>query len=166
MTKPLKTRADLTDRERLLAETCVHEAGHAIAGVLLGRRLRAATVTGGLKAGQIRGLTTLDPLPPGREPEVAFTGPWAQVRWRHDRTPTQREVYAVLALNRDGDDAVLLASGGTSAGAAIVPTLQRDWPAICTLAGAICSNIVARHTIVCAALGLSTDPATAAHQLA
>jgi hypothetical protein len=44
--------------------------------------------------------------------------------------------------------------------------MERCWPAIGRLAATICSDTVARHADVTAALGLSTDPATAAHELA
>ena len=57
-------------------------------------------------------------------------------------------------------------TGGTVAGARVAPLIERCWPAICKLAGKIYSDIVARHAAVAAALGLSADPATAAHQLA
>ena len=57
-------------------------------------------------------------------------------------------------------------TGGTVAGCRVAPLIERCWPAICKLAGKIYSDIVARHAAVAAALGLSADPATAAHQLA
>lgn len=58
--------------------------------------LRFPTVSGALKAGKITGLTTFDVMPRASEPEVAYSGVWAQARWCHDRRPTQREVYSVL----------------------------------------------------------------------
>ena len=66
----------------------------------------------------------------------------------------------------NGGDGGTGGTGGTVAGARVAPLIERCWPAICKLAGKIYSDIVARHAAVAAALGLSADPATAAHQLA
>jgi len=104
-------------------------------------------------------------MPAGRDPEVAYAGVWAQARWRHDRRPTQAELFAILAINRDGDDQVLLASGGTAAGAAIMPMIERCWGPICAVAGKICASGHVRHRDVLEALGSSSDGPTAALQL-
>lgn len=90
------TKADLTPREREIIETCFHEAGHATMAVVLGGVLRSAVVSGGLRKGTIYGLTNVEEMPEGREPEVAYAGPWAQARWRHGRRAGLREVYAIL----------------------------------------------------------------------
>ncbi len=75
----------LMPRERELCETCMHEAGHAVAAVALGGTLRSAVVSGGLRHGEITGLTTVAAMPTGREPKVAFAGVWAQACWRYGR---------------------------------------------------------------------------------
>ena len=48
----------------------------------------------------------------------------------------------------------------------MVPLIERCRPAICKIAGHICSNTIARHADVTKALGLSVDPDTAAIELA
>lgn len=160
------TRESLTDRERLLAELCVHEAAHAVAGVVLGGVLRAASVTGGLHAGELRGRTTFESLPSGAEAQTAYAGPWAAVRWLHGRRPTQAELYAAIAQGHDSDGAVLSAAGGTAAGAPVVPLIERLWPQVRHLAGNIAGQTTVRHSDVLGALGLSADPATSSLALA
>ena len=59
--------------------------------------LLSATVTGYDGSGAIRGRTTLDAAPPGREPEIAYAGPWCAARWRVDARPTQADILAVRA---------------------------------------------------------------------
>ena len=149
------TRADLSPRERELAESCFHEGGHAVAAVALAGTLRSAIVSGGLRRGEITGLTTLDVLPPSREPEVAYSGVWAQACWRHGRRPSQAEVYGVLDGTSRKDRAMLSAAGGIVAGAGITPLLMRCWPAICAVAAKLWRDSEIGHADVCAALGLT-----------
>ncbi|MCV7090076.1 hypothetical protein [Mycobacterium interjectum] len=147
-------RSEFSTRELRFAELCIHESAHGLAGVVLGGRLRAASVTGLKTGGPFRALTTLDPMPLGHDPEVALAGPWSQLRWRHDRRPTQAELYRILEVNRHGDHAVLLAAGGTAAGSGVIPLLERCWGPICQLASKIATTTVVRHADVCAALGI------------
>lgn len=151
------SRSEFSPRELELAETCVHEAGHAIASTLYGGHVRSASVAGGLKAGAIRGLTTIDPMPEGRDAEIAYAGVWAQARWRHDRRPTQAEVHLVLDGSGRGDRAVLCAAGGMSRGAAVTPLLERCWDAVCTVAAKIATDNAVRHSDVCAALRIPVN---------
>jgi hypothetical protein len=124
-------------------------------------------VTGGIAAGTIiRGSTTFTDLPIGRDAECAFAGPWATARWRAGRRPRQAQVYAVLSGSGRADERLLLDHGGTATGAAVIPLLERCWPAIRALAARIAEHSSVRHDDVCAALGLSTDPATMAVGLA
>lgn len=161
------TRELMTGRERELAELCMHEAGHAVAGVLLGGVLAAATRTSWEGTAPIAGRTTFELLPPAVEPQVAYAGVWAQACWRNGgRRPTRAQVFGVLAGTGHQDDRVLLASGGTAAASAVVPLVERCWLAVCTLAGKIAGDRVARHPDVSEALGLSADPVTAGVQLA
>lgn len=66
--------------------------------MVCGGVLAAAVVSGGLRYGEITGLTTVEKMPPGREPEVAFAGVWAQACWRYGRRPSQREMYGCAPL--------------------------------------------------------------------
>lgn len=154
VTRRIRSRDDLSERERKLAELCIHEAAHAVAGVVYGGRLRAASVTGGFTAGPLRGRTTFDSMPPGRECEVAYAGVWGTARWRADRTPLLSEVYRVLDGAGRQDRAVLSAAGGPARGASVAALIERCWPSVRTLAGKICSAKVVRHTDVCTALGI------------
>ena len=89
------TRVHFTPRERELADTCFHEAGHAVAAMVLGGTLRSSVVSGGLRHGTIDGLITVE-MPPRPRAGVGLCQGLAQACWRHGRRPSQREVYAVL----------------------------------------------------------------------
>ena len=120
-------------------------------------------MSGGLRHGEMAGLTTLDVLPPGRQPEVAFAGVWAQACWRHGRRPSQREMYGVFDGTGRKDRTMLCAAGGgTATGVGITPMLERCWPAICAVAARLFSHSQVSHDEVTKALGLSVDPDTAA----
>jgi hypothetical protein len=127
------TRADFTDRERELADTCFHEAGHAVACTVLGGRIAGAVIFGDTD-GALRGKTVYRDLPEGAWPSIVYGGPWAEARWRAGRRPTLAQVFDVLDSTARTDRAELLASGGTAAGAGIDQLLERCWSAICELA--------------------------------
>ncbi|MCV7368529.1 hypothetical protein CRI77_22420 [Mycolicibacterium duvalii] len=162
--RPL-TRADLTDRERQHLELCIHEAGHAVAGVVLGAQLRNAVVIDGKVTG-VEGLATFADRPQGRDPEIAYAGPWAQARWRAGRRPTQREVYAVLDGGGRRDCGVLTASGGTHSGHFVQPVIERCWPAVIRVAQQLYRTGEALHTDVCAALDITDGGGPTSSQLA
>ena len=61
---------------------------------------------------------------------------------------------------------MLLASGGTAAGAEVVPLLERCLPAISGVAARLWSDNAVTHADVWQELGLSTDPATRGVELA
>ncbi|MGE5693950.1 MAG: hypothetical protein ACM4D3_01565 [Candidatus Sericytochromatia bacterium] len=132
----------------------------------VGGVLQSAVVSGGLRHGEISGLTTVDVMPPGHEPEVAFAGVWAQACWRHGRRPSQREMYGMLDGTGCKDRNMLSAAGGTAAGVGIVPLLERCWPTICEVATQLFGHSQVSHDDVTKALGLSVDPNTAAIELA
>jgi hypothetical protein len=160
------TLADLTKAERERVDLAFHEAGHAIAGVLLGGQLRCAVVGDGRVFGPT-GLTRFDHLPASHDATVAYAGPWAQARWTTGRRPTMRDLYAHMACTRhDSDAAVLRRSGGTSAAAEVVPLLERCWPSVVKLAVQVFRGGEVSHPDVVAALRLSRDPATRAFELA
>lgn len=161
------TLADITFSEREHLELCVHEAGHAVAGVVLGGQLRSAVVTRSRVWGT-QGLTTLAPdgLPPGREPEIAYAGPWSTARWRAGRSPTQRQVLAVLGGSGCKDDRALLASGGTHLGHGIKPLIERAWPAVIRVAQQLHRSGEATQNDVLAALGVDDGGGPGSSQLA
>lgn len=170
MTRPRRgplTVADLTAREREHLELCVHEAGHAVAAVALGAQLRSAVVTRSRVTGT-EGLTTLTPdgLPPGREPEIAYAGPWSQARWRAGRSPNQRQMLAVLGGSGYKDERALIASGGTYLGAGIKPLLERCWPAVVRVAQQLHKGGEVTEADVLAALGVTDGGGRTSAQLA
>lgn len=157
---PMSTLEEIIRSERRRYELAVHEAGHAVAGVVLGGQLLRAEIT------DQTGLTSFEPdtFPPGRTAAIAYAGPWSELRGIHRRPPTLRELYAVLCSSRDQD--ALCAAGGTVAGRDVVPLLSRCWDAIDTLAGKLNRTSCVTHRDVCDALGLSRDSASRAVELA
>lgn len=159
------TLADITFAEREHLELCVHEAAHAVVGVTLGAELRNAVVTRSRVWG-VNGLTTFSDRPHGRDPEIAYAGPWSQARWRANRRPTQREVFAVLGYHDRRDDAALIAAGGTHLGTGITPLLERYWPAVIRTAQQLHKDGEVTQAGVLAALGVDDGGGPTSVQLA
>ncbi|MCH9735715.1 MAG: hypothetical protein K0U78_14385 [Actinomycetia bacterium] len=158
------TLADLTELERDRLAVAVHEAGHAVAATLLGGRISMACV--GTFGGYALGETRHSHVPAGAEPSILFAGPWAEARWLTGRRPTPRDMYRVLDGHGCRDYTALQASGGTAAASSVAVLLERCWPSVIELAKRLWHPGIARHTEVCAALGLSSDPDTRAVELA
>lgn len=167
MTRPKRplTLADLTPREREHLELCVHEAGHAVAGVVLGGQLHNAVVTSSRIWG-VNGLTKFSDRPHGRDPEIAYAGPWSQARWRAGRRPTQRELFTVLKAGGHKDEQALIASGGTHLGLSVVPLMERAWPAVVRVAQQLHRSGEVTQADVLAALGISDGGGRTSAQLA
>ncbi|MCP9271148.1 hypothetical protein [Mycolicibacterium arenosum] len=167
--KPPLTLATITPRERHHLETCVHEAAHAVLGVTFGGQLRSAAVSNSRVWG-VEGLASFADTPHGRDPEIAYAGPWAQAKFRaggRDNRPTQRQVLAIL--NRGGgykDDRMLIASGGTHLGHFVTPLIERTWPAVMRVARRLYDTGEATHADVCAALGITDGGGPTSAQLA
>lgn len=157
--------ADITAREREHLELCIHEGAHAVATVALGGVLRSAVVSNSRVTG-LQGLTTVADMPHGREPEIAYSGPWAQARWRAGRRPTQREVFGILSRGGWKDDKTLIAAGGTYLGTAVVPLVERAWPAVVRVAQQLHKSGEATQEDVLAALGISDGGGLTSAQLA
>lgn len=139
----------LTEAELDRLSTAFHEAGHAVATVILGGRVHAATISGEHPH------TEYDPLP-GLDAGIVYAGPWAQARWTLGRAPGPADMRRALARH-SADDRTLCAAGGPHQGAHIVPLLERCWPAVKTLAKGLYFTGTATHTDACAALGLTDD---------
>ncbi|MDV3291915.1 hypothetical protein [Mycobacterium avium] len=148
------TLADITAREREHLELAIHEASHAVAGVVLGAQLRNAVVVNSRVTG-LQGLTTFSDRPHGRDSEIAYAGPWAQARFRAGRRPTQRDVFNVLSRGGWKDDRALIAAGGTHLGTAVVPLVERCWPAVVRVAQQLHRSGEAHQEDVLAALGVT-----------
>lgn len=160
------TLDDLTPRERQHLETCIHEAGHAVAATLLGGRIHAAAVGGGATFG-VLGKTVHDDVPGGSWASIVYAGPWAQARWRAGQRPTQREIYRVLDTTAQHDYRVLLASGGRQAvDQRLTNLLTRCWPGVVRVAQKLHRDGEATHADVLAALGITDGGGPGSVQLA
>ncbi|BDB41984.1 hypothetical protein Mkiyose1088_13920 [Mycobacterium kiyosense] len=159
------TLADITAGQRAHLETCIHEAGHAVAGVVLGAELRNAVVVSSKVTGT-EGLTTFSDRPHGTDALIAHAGPWAQARWLAGRRPTQREFYAVLDTTGHKDSRVLTASGGMHTGADVVPLLTWCWPAVARTATQLHRTGEVYQADVLAALGITDGGGMTSVQLA
>ncbi|OBJ46854.1 hypothetical protein A5630_10900 [Mycolicibacterium mucogenicum] len=155
------------DRERLAV--CVHEAGHAVAGVVLGAELSTVVVPpkGMPLAGGLKGQARFFDCPEHVQPLVSYAGPWAQAKFAagHQR-PTMRDFNAVLDTAGCHDARALTAAGGIHEGAGAQSILDRCWPAVQTLARQLYSDWEASHLDVCAALGITDGGGYYSRQLA
>ena len=178
--RPMRDRNTMTSLPPLLAalrrhelsriETAYHEAAHAVAGVLHGGRLTAATITEGKRKGATfsspSGLTTFASLPSTRHAPVSYAGVWGQARARAGgRRPGRRELFAVLESTGCKDREVLTAAGGPDAGESVVPLLETCWPSVAELAAKLHRHGKVSHSDVLAALRLSDDAGTRSIEL-
>jgi hypothetical protein len=148
------TVADLTAHEFEQLGLCLHEAGHAVAGVLHGGYLRGARVN----LDTLNGAATFDALSVARHPVVAYAGPWAAARWAVGgrRQPTAQEIWRVLEGGGCKDYKAMVASGATSADIdpAALALLDRCWPAVVDVAKQLHRSGNAIHGDVTRALGI------------
>lgn len=121
---------------------------------MLGGQLHSAVVTRS-RVHDDSGLTTFADRPPGRDPEIAYAGPWAEARFAAGGRPTRQQVMEVLASTGHRDDRLLLASGGLHAGHNITRLLDRTWPAVIRVAQQLWSTGEATHDDVLKALGIT-----------
>lgn len=160
------TLADTTAKEREYLEVCMHEAGHAVAAVALGGVIRNAVVVEGRVTGR-QGLTTVNDMPHGRDPEIAYAGPFAAGKFRaRGRRPTQREMFAVMTGGGRGDAAVLSLAGGEHLGHSIKPLLDRCWPAVIRVGQQLCLVGEVFQEDILLALGISDGGGRTSAQLA
>lgn len=149
----------LSDAELSRLTTAFHEAGHAVAAVVLGGRVHRVTVDGEHPH------TEYDLLPAGTDAAVSYAGPWAEARWTLGRTPGPADMHRALATHR-ADDRALCAAGGPSEGTGVVGLLERCWPAVKELTTRLYFDGQVDHADVCAALGLTDDGGPASLGLA
>lgn len=155
--RPL-TLADLSEGQRSHVETCVHEAGHAVAGVVLGARLRSAAVSLSRVDG-LAGLTSFDHRdhPQWHDPAIAYAGGYAQARFRAGghRQPTARALSAVFSTSGCHDAAMMSLAGGTHLGHGARNLVDRCWPAVIRVAQHLHREREARHADILAALNVT-----------
>lgn len=161
-----RDRDGLTDEDRELLETAVHEAGHAVAAVALGGRISHGYVLPlSRRTGEITGQVVMDGMPVGdATAEIAFAGPLAQARFRAGGHPPSQVMSAVLASAGRLDRRMCDSAGRD--GSSVTGLIDRCWPAVITVAKALVSTGEIRHEDVTAALGLSEDPARHPFELA
>ncbi len=139
----------LSERELDRLATAFHEAGHAVAAVVLGGRVHPVLVDDHPR-------TEFTTLPAGTTSAVALAGPWSEARWTNGRVPGPADVRAALSRN-GSDDQALCAAGGPHQGAFVVPLLERCWPAVKVLTKTLYFNGRGGHADVTAALGLPDE---------
>ncbi|OBB21318.1 hypothetical protein A5761_03045 [Mycolicibacterium setense] len=166
MTKTTKTAkrpltlADLTDGEKLHLRACIHEAGHAVVGAMLGGEISTALVSNSRVNG-LEGFVSWDRLPDHIDARVSYAGMAAEGRWLYGPRPTARQLRELQAYNgRDGErlcaSAVrdMHANPTAEARMAVPPLLNRTWGAVVKVAQQLHASGEATHEDVCAALGL------------
>jgi len=157
---PILTPADM---ERIAI--CVHEAGHAVAGVVLGGKVKNSVVHQIADNHGRLGLTEFSFIPEAAEPLAAYAGPYAETRWRnHNTRPGIREIAAVMGNSGQLDHRSICVASALGQTGAVVPLMERCWPAVRKVAENLFYGSIG-HRDVCAALGLSHDPRGAAFQL-
>jgi hypothetical protein len=110
-------------------DLAVHEAGHAVTGVVHGGVLRTAIVSSSRVYG-LSGLTQFRDLAAAERGTTALAGPWAEKRFRTKTAPRSSGLtYGSVCT---GDDASLIAAaeGGLPHVWRVVPLIDRLWPAV------------------------------------
>lgn len=168
------TLADTTPRERQHLRTCVHEAGHAVAGVVLGALLRNSVVSTGRITG-IQGLTSFShDTPTWHQPSIAFAGPWAEARWLVEGRPSQRQLNRILDGSGYKDHRALCAAAArdvfgdptAQARLSVPPLVERAWPAVVRVAQQLHRAGEVIQADVLAALGVDDGGGLTSSQLA
>jgi hypothetical protein len=167
---PKAKRAPMTAaqlaRKREHLGVCIHEAAHAVAGVVLGAELRTAVVSDSTVIGS-HGRTYFHDAPPERQADIAYAGPWAQAKFQAGgRRPTSAQVFAVFDGPGCEDHATLTAAGGPHLGQGVTLLVERCWPAVQTLARQLFDKGEVFEADVLAALGITDGGGRTSAQLA
>jgi hypothetical protein len=148
-----------------LFDVAVHEAGHAIRGLLLGGEIDRVGAYGGPRTG-FHGRTRFRrPFDRGHVPAVAHAGPHTHASWTCGGRPTIAQVDAVLAAGGCQDHDQILRVYGASGGLLTVDKpsedhlLNRTWPGVLMLAAELYRRGELDHDAVLASLGLNRESA-------
>ncbi len=157
------------DRERL--GLAVHEADHAVVGVLHGATVERATLTDDGQDGTCD--FTADSFTGDasryRRALVAAAGPAAAAIFAHHDAPTARQLDAQLGAGDREELRLAALHSYTSADEQLweaLPVVRRHWRTIGTLAAKIFAGHEIGHDDVLAALGLGATCTPASTQLA
>lgn len=150
----------LTEADRNRLGLCLHEASHAVAGVLAGATIERAALTDDGTDGECT--FTADSFAHDsrryHRALVAAAGPVASAVFTHGDGPSPRQLDAALG---DGDrEELRLATFHSERNhqemlAAAVPVVRRCWPSITALAVQIWAGNDVTHDDVLAALGIT-----------
>ncbi|MEE6165366.1 MULTISPECIES: hypothetical protein [unclassified Mycolicibacterium] len=119
-----------------------------------------------------QGLTTVAEVPHGREPDIAYAGPYGQAKFRAGGgRPSQRQVFTVLRTCGYRDERSLTAAAAASAdgdhnGRDVVPLLERCWLSVITLVRKLHCDGEVRQADVLDAVGVTDGGGSSSVQLA
>ena len=155
-----RSTGELSEHDAALLAVCCHEAGHAVAGVLLGGQVHVAAVGDKNTVPGTDGSTGFVAISPTRRDSMVYSGPWAETRWLAGRCPRSDEVQQKLACGRGhahSDHSALTASGAAvfDLHAQMGGLMERCWPAVVTVAKQLVRSGEVGHKDVCTALGLT-----------
>lgn len=161
----------LTDAERDRLGLCLHEAGHAVAGVLAGATVERAALTDDGTDGECtftEGSFATDARRYHRA-LVAAAGPVASAIFAHGDTPSPRQLEAHLG-DADGEELRLATFHSTENHqemlAAALPVVNRCWRSITALAAQMFAGNEIDHNDVLGALGVTDGGGLGSPQLA
>ncbi|MDF0532205.1 hypothetical protein P0W64_15025 [Tsukamurella sp. 8F] len=161
MTEPqVRAAVERVRRQQRLA-LAYHEAGHAVAAVLLGGQ----GISARLRDDDLEGETAMSHLDEHRQPDVGWAGPYAEARFRRGRRPGYYEVRNLLDQNPH-DEALIAAAGPAPDFAYVEQVVDRCWPAISRVARALASAGEVDHGGVLFALGAYGSRRKTSHTLA
>lgn len=154
--KPPRRALTASDRDRLAL--AVHESGHCVAATLYGAQVLSSVIYEARDG--FNGMTTYhrDTVPPSRELEFCYSGPYAEARWlAGSQHPTARQFHNVWSGHGRKDAATLNLAGGTHLGSEVQPLLAAAWPSVLTLARKLFRVGEVHHQDVLAALGIDAN---------
>ena len=166
----MTTPRTLTDADRRHIALAVHEAAHAVVGVLHGAQLDSATVADNHSDGACRFTAAgFGTTPTHYRAHIAAAGAVAAAIFHHGR---QARLHHIERFLSPGDREELRLAAITDRAPftepllAVKPTILRCWDAITDLSATLIADGQIRHRDVCTALGLTDDGGPGSAQLA
>ncbi len=149
----------------------VHEAAHAVVGVIHGARLLRATLASDGNAGhtQFTAASFTNGGPQVYRSHIAAAGAVAEAMLTHGPRPTLRQIEARLCGSDKEDlhrQAMATLLPVPVPAAEVTSLLARCWPAVADLAADLYLGTAITHAQVCAGLGLTDEGGPGSTQLA